>query len=403
METENDNQDFSTSVGGTYIKNTEITVKAEANPGYEFVAWRITTPENPEATLSTDATHTFKLENDLQLFAVFRAIPTEYTIVYDGNDASGYMADDVVAAGGTYTLKDCGYTTPYGTKFVGWAIGGLGGEQKQPGEQITVTEETNIYAVWEDTTYIVSFNANGGTGSMLDETEQLGGYVLPECTFTAPTGKQFKCWAEGSASGTQYNVDYEYDVTANVTFYAVWEEIPAVPTGLTASYNGTILAGNKLAINQLTAKLQYSDSSEMPCAGLCEYWYNGSKINDPINYVFGVELIGTITITVKYQGFETTFDVQVVGYEIIFNANTGSGTMESVEYVGAYTLPTCAFTAPDGKQFKGWATSANGEVIDGATYNVTANVELFAIWEDIPAVPTGLTASYNGTILAGKS
>ena len=227
METENDNQDFSTSVGGTYIKNTEITVKAEANPGYEFVAWRITTPENPEATLSTDATHTFKLENDLQLFAVFRAIPTEYTVVYDGNDASGYMADDVVAAGGTYTLKDCGYTTPYGTKFVGWAIGGLGGEQKQPGEQITVTEETNIYAVWEDITYTVSFNANGGAGSMLDETEQLGGYVLPECTFTAPTGKQFKCWAKGSASGQQYDVGYEYDVTANVTFYAVWENVPA--------------------------------------------------------------------------------------------------------------------------------------------------------------------------------
>ena len=39
---------------------------------------------------------------------------------------------------------------------------------------------------------------------------------------------------------------------------------------------------------------------------------------------------------------------------------------------------------PDGKQFKGWSTSANGEVIDGATYNVTSNVELFAIWEDIP-------------------
>ena len=74
--------------------------------------------------------------------------------------------------------------------------------------------------------YTVKFDANGGAGSMLDETEQLGGYVLPECTFTAPTGKQFKCWAEGSASGQQYDVGYEYDVTANVTFYAVWEDIP---------------------------------------------------------------------------------------------------------------------------------------------------------------------------------
>ena len=75
--------------------------------------------------------------------------------------------------------------------------------------------------------YTVKFDANGGAGSMLDETEQLGGYALPECGFTAPSGMQFKCWAEGSASGQQYNVGYEYDVTANVTFYAVWENIPA--------------------------------------------------------------------------------------------------------------------------------------------------------------------------------
>ena len=151
METENGTLDFSTSVGGTFIKNTEVKVKAEANLGYEFVAWRVTTPENSEATLSTDATHTFKLENNLQLFAVFRAIPTEYSIVYDGNDASGYMADDVVSVGGTYTLKDCGYTTPSGKKFVGWAIGSKDATPiKQPGEEITINADTTIYAVWEN-------------------------------------------------------------------------------------------------------------------------------------------------------------------------------------------------------------------------------------------------------------
>ena len=72
--------------------------------------------------------------------------------------------------------------------------------------------------------YTVSFNANGGTGSMLDETDQFGGLVLPKCSFTAPTGKQFKCWAEGSTSGTQYDVGDEYDVTGDVTFFAIWED-----------------------------------------------------------------------------------------------------------------------------------------------------------------------------------
>ena len=151
LETENGSQGFSTSVGDTFIKNTEVEVKAEANPGYEFVAWRVTTPENPEATLSTDATHTFKLENNLQLFAVFRAIPTEYTIVYDGNGASGSMADDVVSVGDAYTLKDCSFYTPDGMKFIGWAIGSADATPiKQPGEEITINADTTIYAVWEN-------------------------------------------------------------------------------------------------------------------------------------------------------------------------------------------------------------------------------------------------------------
>lgn len=151
LVTENGTKDFSTAIVDTFIKNTEVTVKAQANPGYEFVAWRVTTPGNPEATLSTNATHTFNLTNDLYLYAVFRAIPSEYSVVYNGNDASGGMAGDMVAAGGTYTLKNCTYYTPYGKKFAGWAIGSADATPlKQPGDEITINADTTIYAVWEN-------------------------------------------------------------------------------------------------------------------------------------------------------------------------------------------------------------------------------------------------------------
>ena len=74
-------------------------------------------------------------------------------------------------------------------------------------------------------------------------------------------------------------------------------------------------------------------------------------------------------------------------YTVSFNANGGTGNMADATGVyGEYALPANGFTAPDGKQFKGWSTSANGEIIGGATYNVTANVELFAIWENVPHV-----------------
>ena len=39
------------------------------------------------------------------------------------------------------------------------------------------------------TTYTVSFDANGGTGTMADVTGVTSSYTLPACTFTAPAGQ----------------------------------------------------------------------------------------------------------------------------------------------------------------------------------------------------------------------
>lgn len=307
--------DYDIEHGSTYTLSSYETVGAIAPSGKEFDYWSIRTGSAMGAEIAQkQAGETITVTADTYVIAMWKNAPTVTVSYYS---VGNVIDSDTVAVGTQHTLMDAqGLDVPSGKKFKAWAIGGLGGIQKQPGDEITITEETYIYAVWEDITYTVSFNANGGSGTMLDETEQLGGYVLPECTFTAPTGKQFKCWAEGSASGTQYNVGYEYDVTANVTFYAVWEDIP------------------------------------------------------------------------------------VATYTVSFNANGGSGSMNPVQFAGEYTLPTCGFTAPTGKQFKGWATSANGSVIEGTTYNVTANVEFFAIWENIPVTnyTINATAGANGSI-----
>ena len=69
-------------------------------------------------------------------------------------------------------------------------------------------------------------------------------------------------------------------------------------------------------------------------------------------------------------------------YTVRFEANGGTGTMADVTVIsGNYTLPPCTFTAPEGQQFKGWATGASGTVITGTSINVTANITLYAIWE----------------------
>ena len=77
------------------------------------------------------------------------------------------------------------------------------------------------------------------------------------------------------------------------------------------------------------------------------------------------------------------FDSSSHSVTITFNGNGGTGTMDSVTVkAGAnYTLPACGFTEPEGKQFKGWSTSADGSVISGMTYEVSSDTTFYAIWE----------------------
>ena len=141
---------------------------------------------------------------------------------------------DVTGVSGEYMLPANGFTAPTGKQFKAWSVGG---SEKAVGDKITVTANTTVTAVWEDipvVTYTVSFDANGGTGSMGDVTGVSGEYTLPANGFTAPDGKQFKAWSVG---GVEKAAGDTINVTANTTVTAVWEavEYNVTVTGGTAS------------------------------------------------------------------------------------------------------------------------------------------------------------------------
>ena len=97
-------------------------------------------------------------------------------------------------------------------------------------ERVALTTQAGTVSVVAPvTTYTVKFNANGGTGTMADVTGvPAGAYTLPANGFTAPAGKQFKGWSTGASgaviAGTTYNV------TGDVTLYAIWENKPHTHT-----------------------------------------------------------------------------------------------------------------------------------------------------------------------------
>lgn len=73
--------------------------------------------------------------------------------------------------------------------------------------------------------YDVTFDANGGNGELTQAPVPAGQFTLPtEHPFTRE-GYTFKGWATDK-NATEV-LGATYDVTGNVTFYAIWEEVPA--------------------------------------------------------------------------------------------------------------------------------------------------------------------------------
>lgn len=113
------------------------------------------------------------------------------------------------------------------------------------------------------------------------------------------------------------------------------------------------------------------------CSSLADVYYSGTRsqwnrieINPYRN-----EALNTANI----HCFEPT---------VSYNANGGSGTMESVilKTSDEYTFPVCGFTSPSGKEFKGWDMDGV-EYAPGDICLVTADKVVVAIWKEVETAP----------------
>ena len=153
--------------------------------------------------------------------------PTEFIVTFDGNGGTGSMEPVTVEEGSRYVLPACGFTAPDGQEFKAWEIGGV---EYNAGDGYVVLGNTEIKALWKDsavipTTFTITFNANGGTGSMEPVTVEEGSrYPLPACGFIPPVNMQFSGWA--LSVGGSVIADGAIMVTSNITLYAIWEPVP---------------------------------------------------------------------------------------------------------------------------------------------------------------------------------
>ena len=308
-----------------------------------------------------------------------KATYTSYiTINLAAGEGSGTMEPLILKATyGYYELiaPDCTFTPPANKVFDKWQFS-KDDSYLKPGDTKTIWSSANgatLTAIWKDapvTYYTVSFDSNGGTGSMAAATGVSGDYVLPVCGFTAPNGKQFKAWSVG---GVEKAAGDTITVNANTTVTAIWENIPVTYYTVTFDSNG----GSAVTAQSIEAGQKATKPADPTKDG---YDFKGWTLNGSA-YDFNTAVNGDITLVATWEQQQ----VVPTTYTVSFAANGGTGTMADVTGIsGEYTLPENGFTAPDGKQFKAWSVDGNEKAV-GDKITVTADTTITAVWETIPA------------------
>lgn len=213
------------------------------------------------------------------------------------------------------------------------------------GKWIRDADET-FYAKWTPVNYTISFIANGGTGSMDNVVKAYNTtYDLPACGFTAPEGKVFKCWTQGSTSGTECDPGDTHTVTGNVTFYAKWKD---------ATYTKYTFACAELALDEPA-----NDADNV----LRDTVYLTSTSGQKVRSLATFHVTGTGLTANKEVKFTTGDD----DLDAIFSFKDGNGNAISTNASGAVDADVYIFYQP--------AETSDGRDIITAIGGIRAYVE----------------------------
>ena len=341
-----------------------------------------------------------------------------------------------------------------GYSFAGWATTSNGTNNvTDDGYQryVVPSRDVTLYAIWLKQVN-VSFNTNGGTGSVPSQTVlALSEITLPEYEGTRE-GYEFAGWALGSnlRNGTYYDIlqpGDPYKVPNNdVKFYAVWYRvdytaqlrffirldgvIPTEPANYdTKQYSDVILIDSRIKeqrwviddktsnriegnhiVNNVTDNLTALPTDEdilQVSNGKFEYdpdtqyirWYVLKGLND------GWHVDGVILSRNQYT----------LSYDS--NLPAGVNSVRDMPHGFEFRTDTTQITAgisvdqkmyvpkASGYTFSGWYYEKDGKIYQtGENIQVTGNVALKAIWSggNFAVVTPGEEREYNGLPLVGK-
>lgn len=389
--------------------------------GYDFAGWSVNrfgtgTIYNPGETINLGDTGT--QHTTFTLYAIWDESGFTFTLQFEANGGSG--APDSLTYGPSqftshiFTIPD---ETPTRSDYVfmGWWTDPNGDEIDlfyQPGDSITVTYSPNtvtLYAQWgyaQTTTYIIYFDANGGSGA--PATINSGPVSATSYRVTIPStvptwsGHTFLGWSfdQNDTAGT-YQPGGHFTLlptggTYSDTLYAIWateftytiqfvvNNGTGAPSNLT--YGPTTATSHQFTLPDDVPT--HSDPSTYKFAGWSNYPSGQAPLYQPggsVTVSAGDDTNVTRTLYASWTQIAYTFTLEFVAPE----ATNVPGTLNSPTVSTDHFMFVIPNNIPqrEGYEFSGWVVGASstGTVYQpGDTITVTDEYTFMtAVWDGV--------------------
>ena len=222
--------------------------------------------------------------------------------------------------------------------------------------------------------FTITFNGNGGSGSMEPVTVKAGtNYILPACGFTAPADQEFKAWEIG---GAEYKVGDSYTVDRDTEIKALWENSVITPTTYTVTVsndgNGTGTATPSTAATGTEITL-----TAMPKEGY--HFKEWQVISGGVAIKDDKFLMPNDNVEVKAI-FEKDAPPAPTEFTVIFDGNGGTPSVGSMTTTDQKLTSLPSASRSGSYSFDGWYTEKSGGTKITTATVFSAKTTVYAHW-----------------------
>lgn len=391
------------SVSNLGFEGKEFVLSTDANPssslpsflyraGWNLTGWN-TLADGTGTAYALGATFNYPAQST-NLYAQWAVAPK--VVTFNTNGGIGSMAQQSSLVAANLTLNNNNITKA-GMAFTGWNTAANGtGTAYANGASFPFTANATLYAQWGVPSKVVTFDANGGTGSLASQSSTVAANLTSNSGAISRNGYTFNGWnTAANGSGTAYADASNFAFAATTTLYAQW-----TANSYAVSYDshgGSPVADGSFVTDGTIATLPPAPSR----AGYSfNGWFAAASGGTALANGYAPGATEAITLHAQWTGATNT---------VAYNTHGGSAVSDGSFVTGGTIATLPPAPTRDGYTFDGWFAAASGgtALADGYAPSGSEAITLHAQWTAKTYVVTydshGGSAVANGSFKTGET